>query len=54
MAKYLVSVIAQVYLEADDEFDVERLARDKFFAEIHTYSKHDLEIEIIEEIEEDN
>ena len=52
MATYLVSVIAQVYLESDNEDDVERLARDKFFAEIHTYSKHDLEIEIIEEVKE--
>lgn len=54
MAKYLMSIIAQVYIEVDNEDDLERLTKDKFFEEIHTYSKHDLEVELVEEIIEEN
>lgn len=57
MATHIVNVGATVYIETTDgtdEQDIELQARTKFLQEAHTYSRHDIWAEIVEEQEEEN
>lgn len=54
MKTVAVNIGATVYVEVEDDYDEDdatSMARQRFLEEAHTYSKHDIWAEIVEEID---